>query len=706
LTRLCESVFGEVAAIISSEQAAVGITELSRIRIEPYVVPAASIGPENPLPFFRATDQDLAIDFEANRIPPEDRAGLGWQTGFRVLPYRMQDTLTRIRKQREFTSIVMENEYLRVRVLPEVGGLVTSMIHKPLDRQLLYCNPVFQPGNLALRNAWVSGGIEWNTPHLGHHYLTCEPIHTARVTGSNAEPVLRMYAWDRVKCFPYQIDLHLPDGSKFLFAHVRLVNPHKHEMPMYWWTNMAVPEYPGGRVICRADTAYKDLHVVNCPVIEGLDHSYATRVQSAYDLFFRIHNDKRPWIAVVDREGAGLIHASTRRLSGRKMFAWGMSPGGRRWNEHLATPDNPFQEIQAGLACTQSHSVPMPAETEWSWTEAFGYFESDPERAHSGSWREAYEECDRVLNERLPEAALNQIDADASATAVRVPDEILFTGLGWGALENRRAVSMSMSSRIPKELPFPDSDLGEEQAPWLALLESGALPERDPARDPGHYMIQDEWVELLERSTCDGRGDHWLTWYHLGVARMENGDCEGARQAWGTSLQRTPNAWAFRNLAVLDCRGGDGEKACELLKLAWEANPTVAAIAVEYGNALLRLERYAELEAFIADVPDHVSSHERIQMLSAEVAIHYGWFDLAEAALDREFATIKEGEVTLTDIWFRMWERRLSLEAGVEIDDELRERVRNEFPPPSKIDFRLSVPDGEEYTPPQSQYEK
>ena len=675
---------------------------MTELRVEPYTLLGADLGPENPLPMFRNPRADRKVDVEAHHIPPEDHAGLGWQTGWRILPYRMQDGYSRDKRPRDFFSVVLENEFLKLTVLPEVGGLAASIVHKPLNRELLYRNPVFQPGNLALRNAWISGGIEWNAGQLGHHWLTCSSLHAARVAGRNGEPVLRLCTWDRVKCFPYQIDLHLPADSAFLFARVRLINPHAHQIPMYWWTNMGVPEYPGGRVLCPADTAYKGATVVDCPVINGLDYSYATRINNAYDLFFRIPPGQRPWEAIVDRDGNGMIHTSTRRLRGRKMFAWGMGPGSRRWNEHLAVPDFPFQEIQAGLAPTQSHSVPMPAKTAWTWTEAYGYFESDPRRTHAPNWREACEEAERILEARLPAAEVDRLDAEFAAVTVRPPVEVLYHGLGWGALENRRAAAAGAPSGIPSELPFEAAELGAEQAPWLALLDEGALPLRSPQHDPGEYMIQREWQTLIEDGLEARKGDHWLTWLHLGIMRMEAFDTDGARAAWERSLEHAVNAWALRNLAVLESRKDNHEAACELLRRAWETGPPVAALAIEYGRALLRLGRYDALEGYLHSLPSSVASHERIELVGGSLALERGQFDEVERVLDLEFAMIREGEVALTDLWFDLQTKRLAAAENMPVDDNLKERVKRELPPPARIDFRMSLSPDDEYVPPQA----
>src|SRR2546423_5313162 len=152
----------------------------------------------------------------------------------------MQDGYNRNRRVRPLPSLVLENEHLRATLLPEAGGRMASLYHKTAGRELLHRNPVFQPANLALRNAWLSGGVEWNPGGPpGHHYLTCSPIFAAGVEDAEGYPIVRIYEWDRVGAYPWQIDFHLPPDSPFLYAHVRLTNPHDHEIPMYWWTNIA-----------------------------------------------------------------------------------------------------------------------------------------------------------------------------------------------------------------------------------------------------------------------------------------------------------------------------------------------------------------------------------------------------------------------------------------------------------------------------------
>src|SRR3954471_24645551 len=298
---------------------------MTQLTVEPCVFPAAQLGAQNPLAPLRsyetasaAIGASGAIGASASQPDYPDR---GHEAS--ILPYRLQDQYDRQRTPRAFKTAVLENDHLRATFLLELGGRLWSLVHKPSGRELLFVNPVFQPANLAVRDAWFSGGVEWNISIIGHSAFTCEPLFAARVVAADGTPVLRLYEWDRVRRVPFQIDCWLPNGSPFLMVRVRITNPNDHAVPMYWWSNIAVPERDDVRVLAPAELAYRhdydgSLVAHDVPVYDGVDVTYTTNRRSAADLYFRIPKGRRPWIAALDRNGAGLIHTSTGRLPGRK----------------------------------------------------------------------------------------------------------------------------------------------------------------------------------------------------------------------------------------------------------------------------------------------------------------------------------------------------------------------------------------------------
>ena len=486
-------------------------------------------------------------------VPPEDRNNVGYGCDTGCLPHRLQGDYGRERRLRAFRVAVLENEILRAMFLLELGGRLWRLFHKPAQRELLDGNPVFQPANLAVRNAWFSGGVEWNIGIVGHTPYTCSPLFAARVQGDGT-PVLRLYEWDRVRETPYQMDFYLPDGSPWLLVRVRITNPNNRKTPMYWWSNIAVSEKPDTRTAAPADRAYKfgyrgALALVPIPVLEGVDVTYPTEVLSSNDFFYRIPDGHRPWVTALDKEGRGLIHASTSRLKGRKMFVWGMGAGGRRWQEYLS-PGHPYVELQAGLARTQAECLPMPPRADWSWLEAYGLMEADTRRVHGSHWSSARDAVEVRLNDMLPQKWLEDELLRTQVMADRPPEEILHRGSGWGALERHRRQRANEGPFCSEALVFDDASLGEDQSPWLGLLDNGALPCRRPTDLPGSWMVQREWREFLERSVRKGRGDHWLARLHLGVMYYHAREFSAAKQAWEQSLAMAPSPWALRNLAV------------------------------------------------------------------------------------------------------------------------------------------------------------
>lgn len=670
------------------------MTTVTTLGVDVLELSAANLGPENPLPSFRLTERAIPLPELDETVPPEVVKTMRYGDLWRVLPYRMQDGYDRNRRPRRFPSIVLENDRLKATFVPSLGGRLWSLYDKQAGRNLVTCNPDFQPAALALRNAWFSGGIEWNTPCPGHTVLTCAPVHAARVRAAAGYPVLRLYAWDRVKRLPWAIDFHLPPGSPLLFSRVRLLNVHDREIPMYWWTNIAADEIPGGRVIFPSDRALTHrvggtFGAISLPETTP-DVMVATNNQNTIEYYGLLSNERRPWVVSVAPDGTGFFQASTRRLEGRKMFCWGMAQGGRRWQTALST-GRPYIEIQAGLATTQAQQLPMPAHAEWTWVEAFGAFSAPAAVVHDPNWTRAWQATGKMLDGLLPPERLEELDRTLAPDGRTPPDEILASGEGWGALERRRCAVTREPDPVPPEWAFPASDMGSEQAPWLALLEQGALPTLAPGENPLQGMVQPEWDALLRTAVTAGRGDHWLSWLHLGNMRMEALDYKGAADAWHRSIERTPTGWAYRNLADLAKRENRMDAACEAMAVAWKLGPRIAKLAIEYARLLAHFKRFAELHAFCHDLPADIRDDERIRIHTAQSALETGALDEVEALFKYPFATIFEGETIVTDIWFGLHARRLAKREGVPFSDALLARARKEFPPPATIDFRLNT---------------
>lgn len=656
-------------------------------------LPGTAVGPTSPLPL---VDPLPMIGTIADNVRADVAARSRVGAPPSLFPYHAQDGYDRALRPITLDTVVLDNGLLRATFLPSLGGRLWSLLDHIAGRELLYVNPVLQPANLALRNAWFSGGVEFNVGTRGHSPTTMAPLFTARVAAPDGGEALRMWEYERIRGVVVQLDVWLPAGVPALAIHVRISNPADCDVPMYWWTNAAVVTTDEVRVLAPATAAFRTDYpdgVRACAVPfeqpGGIDTSYPTRHHHAVDYFYDIAADQQPWVAAVDGDGRGLLHTSTPELTGRKLFVWGEAPGGRRWQEWLSHGGaERYAEIQAGLVPTQFEHAVLAANTTLAWTEVFAPFTVDPAEAHSADWARATGAVDAVVTQEYPAARAAGWHAALAASAAAAPLELLGEGSGWGALERRRTVAAGGAWPFDSATPFPDSSLGSEQQRWGALVAGGWVP-ADPTEPPASHVVGVAWDTLLaalddeETGTDDasgdaaggddercGRGGDWLATYHRGALAHGAGDLDAAARHYAASLAVCESAWAHRGVAqVARCRG-DWEAAATHAVRATELAPDTWQLWSEAATVLVEAGRYAEAVALLDAVPALVAAHPRLLLVQLWAFAGAGQHERLAAAFDAGFDVpdLREGELSLGALW---------------------ESVRPNEPLPHRYDFRM-----------------
>lgn len=664
------------------------------LEVSSITLKGAPLGKSNPLPYLRDPVWDRVLD--GSRLKECDQIGFGYGTGYRVLPYTVYDGYGRERHPMEIKTIVMENRNLRATFLPEYGGRLYSLYDKLRGKELLFVNTVFQPCNIGLRSAWFSGGIEWNVGQHGHSSLTCDPMFFAHCRDKQGASFLRVYEYERIKGFFLQIDFHLPENEKHLYAHVNIYNSHDAPASLYWWTNTAVEQNRRMRVLSASPEVivilpnngnFEAFMHDTMPWLEGfkgLDASYPENSSYSTEYFFQNKATyEQSWEAVAYDDGSAFYERSTLQMPYRKMFYWSDRRGGRHWQEFLSEPGVPYYaEIQAGLYPTQVHGGDLPAKAQISFTQAFGGMETNPKRTHCDSYTDACAYMYGKIEECLSKQLLSDMDTRFKESRDVPIGEFLHYGSGWGALEQIRE-----SGIVPKGLDFPPELIGEEQLPFAMLLKQKTMPPWN-GKLPQSYMCDQRWLHIMDQAIQQMEKPTAELLFHYGIASYENGYIEQGIAALRSAMVNSSAPVISRTLGMMLQKTGDLQNGADMTRKAIEDGGLTMspAFAIDYIDALVMAKRFQEAWNFYLLLPDDMKENERIQMSVATAACETEQWDFLNEQFTKEFVFTREGDMRIMELWFKCRALKLAEEERIDFEQALK-IVKSTEHLPYEIDF-------------------
>jgi len=294
-----------------------------------------------------------------------------------------------------YRTVVMENEYLKLTFLPDVGGRLYEVVFKPTGHRETYLNPVLKPSpwGPAEQGWWLAaGGIEWCLPVEEHGYEWGAPwaIQTSRDADGATVTLRDTDANDRVRV---NIEVRLEAGAGYFTIRPRLENPTGAPQAMKYWTNAMLA--PGGRNTPSADLRFVlpdgvtsvTVHSRGDELLPGYNQRMPWPIANGRDLsrlgnwtrwlgFFEdlsLSAAKDPasgdFAAVYDEaydEGMIRVFAAN-VVQGAKVFAFG-------WSDPIPTSNwtddnSSYVELHSGPAATFDDSVTLPSGGHMEWTE-------------------------------------------------------------------------------------------------------------------------------------------------------------------------------------------------------------------------------------------------------------------------------------------------------------------------------------------------
>ncbi len=551
----------------------------------------------------------------------------------KVYPLPVVDKICDEKKDREYTAVYLENQYIRIMVLPELGGRIQRAYDKTNGYDFVYYNEVIKPALVGLTGPWISGGIEFNWPQH-HRPTTFAPVDYRIGESEDGSCFVECSEVDQMYGTKGKMRFTLYPDRSYIEIKGQLYNRTNLPQTFLWWANPAVAVNDHTQSIFPPDvTAVYDhgkRDVSNFPIATGVyyKHDYGAGVDiSRYKnipvptSYMCAHSDFN-FVGGYDYEKkAGILHIADHHVSpGKKQWTWGCGDFGQAWDRNLTDANGPYIELMTGMYCDNQPDFTwlmpfeekvftqyfMPykacADVKNASTEAVLNLRKEGGRAHIAVYATgAYEDARVVLTaagktifERtgllspndLVEASV-ETDAEETKLTLAVYDRDGRCMLSYTPAKKK-------IERIPD--PMPPAKLPEEILTCEELYLTGLHIEQ---YRHATYLPDPYYLEALKRDPGDIRANN-----AYGMLLLRRGQFAQSepyfRAAISRMTDRNPNPYdseGYFNLGLsLWYQGRDDEAYDAFFKSTWTAAQQetgyyyIAAIDARRGDYALALE--------------------------------------------------------------------------------------------------------------------
>jgi tetratricopeptide (TPR) repeat protein len=267
-------------------------------------------------------------------------------------PYTLRHNLTDRRAVTRWRTLNLENEYLKVVVLPDLGGHLYSCVDKANGADMFYANGSIKKARVSYRGAWTALGIEFNFP-VSHNWVTVSPVDYAIRESPDGSASVWVGSQDRVYGMQWRVALTLRPGQARLEQDVALYNRSDTRHRFYWWNNAGVRVWDDSRIEYpqRFTASHGFREIDTWPVNKaGVDLTVVGNHKFGPVSEFS-HGSREPFMGVYHpRTRAGVVHYSSMLDSPTKKFwSWGSDPDGLDWRKALSDDESAYVEVQSGL---------------------------------------------------------------------------------------------------------------------------------------------------------------------------------------------------------------------------------------------------------------------------------------------------------------------------------------------------------------------
>lgn len=276
----------------------------------------------------------------------------------KLYPYFRFDGFSNKPEQKKWNVVTLENDFIKVQIMPEIGGKIWTAYDKVNKRDYLYNNGVVKFRDIAMRGPWTSGGIEANYGVIGHTPNTSTPVDYLIRKNEDGSASCIIHTLDLLSRTHWTLEIKLEKDKGYFTTSSFWSNSNPIEQPYYTWMNLGIPAsddlhfvYPGHKYIGHGGEQH------NWPIDEQ-GHDLSTYTGNAfgdsksYHVLGAASNSFGAYWANTDYGMAR--YANREDKLGKKIFLWAQSGAGQIWEDLLTDKSGQYVEIQSGRLFNQN----------------------------------------------------------------------------------------------------------------------------------------------------------------------------------------------------------------------------------------------------------------------------------------------------------------------------------------------------------------
>jgi tetratricopeptide (TPR) repeat protein len=280
----------------------------------------------------------------------------------KVYPNPFTDRVSDVKEDKAYQAVYLENEYIRLMMLPEIGGRIHAGQDKTNGYDFFYRQNVIKPALVGLLGPWISGGVEFNWPQH-HRPSTFMPVEHSIEEHEDGSRTVWLTEHEPMNRMKGSVGICLHPGKAIIEAKVRLHNRTPFVQTFLWWANVGIRVHDQYQAFFPPDVTFVADHAKRAvswyPIARnfyygvdytaGVDLSWYKNIpvptsymvtKSNYDFFGGYDHEKH----------AGVVHVANRHIApGKKLWTWGNAEFGYAWDRELTHADGPYIELMAGV---------------------------------------------------------------------------------------------------------------------------------------------------------------------------------------------------------------------------------------------------------------------------------------------------------------------------------------------------------------------